>query len=183
MEIYREKYLPVDPDCLALQFTTPCDLFMRLKNGRFSLFAKKGLPFDPGAIETSQVLAQQRLYISNEEVPDYYASLKRQLFQLVHNPHAPVEEKVRAVHTACRDIMKRIFYDPVVSVIHEACDIIHATTHLVNSNTCATALLIKLTEHDSATFVHCTNVGIFSTALARHYYGVSSHTGLVKTGR
>lgn len=171
MEIYQEKYLPVDEDCLALQAIAPCDLFMRVLNGKFALFAKKGLHLDKRAIAQSDVFAQQRLFIRNEEVHSYYAALKSRLFDLVNNPQVSAMHKVKAVHTASRDILKRVFYDPVVSVIHEACDIIHATTHLVNNDPSATALLMKLTEHHSATFIHCTNVGIFSTALARHYYG------------
>lgn len=165
-----EDYLPVDIDRLGFVIRAPCDLFLQIAENRFTLFAGKGIALNGKVQAGCELINRGRLFVRREEVRTYYGSVKNYLDALVKNSQVTSEVKAQAVHKATKDILQRTLSDPLAPAIHEAWEIITTSAQLIRVDAKATQLLLQLTEHDSATYIHCTNVGIFSMALARYFH-------------
>lgn len=168
-EYGSENFQPVDVDRLGFVTQAPCDLFLQVADNRFTLFAGKGIELNVSVHVGCDLVKRGRLFVRREEVRSYYGSVKNYLDALVKNSQVSSEVKAQAVHKATRDIMQLALSDPFAPAIHEAWGIITSSARLICIDAKATQLLIRLTEHDSATYIHCTNVGIFSMALARYF--------------
>jgi len=179
-EACQEDYRPIDLGCLHPEISAPCDLFLRVGRRRYTLFAAKGLGFSPVHRQNLAETGVQELYIQEEDAPVFYRYLKEALSQVVRNPNCPSETKAGFVHAACRDIMTKVYSDPRAAFIDQAMEVIWPSVDLVVRDDRATRCLVQLTAHDVNTYTHCTNVGIFSIALARIFLGSSSEHDLHK---
>lgn len=151
--------------------TAPCDMFRRVGEEDYILFASKGLPLSQGLAENLRQNSVSSLYIEPEEGAAYFDCLKKITEQTVADVLATPEQKAQVVYSSCKEILRQVFDDPRASFLHMATDIIAPTMDLIVSDDMATRCLIKLTDYDQQTYTHSTNVGIFGIALARNYYG------------
>ena len=156
------------------QGRAPCNLFRNVGPHRYVLLAQKGLPIDRSLPEKLADRGQGNLYIQEEEAPLYFKYLREVCLKIVADPHISAPKKAAVVYNSCRDVLQRIHEDPRASFISTAVDAIAPTMDLIISDSVATKCLFKLTSYDQSTYTHSTNVGIFSIALARHFYGHES---------
>jgi HD-GYP domain-containing protein (c-di-GMP phosphodiesterase class II) len=163
-------FLPIVVDALDFGFETPCDLF-RHTGEEYVFFAGRGCRFDQAVRDRLKSFGTDVLYIRSEEAVAYSAFLRDSLNRIVKDPAITALDKARAVQTACLDVMRRVFDDPRGGFISQACDVIVPTVSLIVSNDQATECLVRLTLFDHATYIHSTNVGIFSVAVARAFFG------------
>ncbi|BCA81195.1 HD domain-containing phosphohydrolase [Desulfuromonas sp. AOP6] len=163
--------LAVGLSLLDQESTAPCDMFRRVHDDDYILFARKGLPLSQGLAENLRENAVRSLYIEPEESAAYFGSLKKLTEQIVSDKKEKSERKAQVVYASCQEILRQVFEDPRASFIHLAMDIIAPTMDLIVTDDVATRCLIKLTDYDRQTYTHSTNVGIFGIALARNYYG------------
>lgn len=173
-------FRPIDLGCLHPEISAPCDLYLHVGKNRYTLFAKKGIPFSQHHRQNLRYTGVQELYIRDEDAPVFYHYLKEALSQVVRNPNCPSETKAKFVHAACRDIMTKVYSDPRATFIEQSMEVIWPSVDLVVRDDRATRHLVQMTAHDVNTYTHCTNVGIFGIALARIFFGTSSEHDLRK---
>ncbi len=163
----QESFHSVTLATLQFERATPCDLYRRMHDGRYVFFARKGVLFDHAARERVMASGGELLYIRQEESHLYRAYLKETLLSIIADPTVSPVKKAEAVHSACLQTLKRTFEEPRAAFLSRTCEILEPTVHLIISDDQATRHLIRLTTYDHSTYVHSTNVGIFSIALAR----------------
>ena len=163
----EEEMLPVRLDCLYTERLSPCDLFHRRRSGGYLLYAARGALFEQRVKDRLLAYGVEYLYIHSEDVPLYFNYVRETLTSLVRDPFTPSRKKAEAVHSTCKDIMRRVFDDPRASFISQAHEVITPTVDLIVADDYAARCLIRLTAYDHSTYVHSTNVGIFGIALAR----------------
>ena len=172
----NEQFLPVALATLEFERAAPCDLYRFLRDDQYVFFAKKGVLFDSTTRDRVIASGAELLYIREEETALYNAYLKETLISIVNDPAVSSEKKAEAVHTACLQTLQRTFEEPRAVFLNQACEILEPTINLIVSDDQATKHLIHLTTYDHSTYVHSTNVGIFSIALARILFsGDSRH--------
>ena len=154
--------------------TAPCDMYRKVNDGDFILFAKKGLSLSKDLSVNLEEHSVKTLYIAPEESQAYFGYLRTITEQVVKDPRIDSEHKAKAVYSSCREILSHVFDDPRASFINMAIDIIAPTMDLIVTDDLATRCLIKLTDYDESTYTHSTNVGIFGIALARNYFGAEA---------
>ncbi len=165
------QFMPVALATLQFERAAPCDLYRRLQQGRYVLFAQKGVLFDLAARDRVVDSGTDLLHIREEESALYRAYLKETLVSIVSDPAISSNKKAEAVHSACLQTLQRTFEEPRAAFLGQACEILEPTVNLIVSDDQATKHLIRLTTYDHSTYVHSTNVGIFSIALARILFG------------
>lgn len=175
-------FLPIRPTLLLSRETSPCDLFRHLGRGEFILSVGRGMPFGSAEITRLRGLGIDQLYVREEDALVLFAAVKDSLAALVRNPAVSPEDKAKAVHAACHEALRRVFVDPRASFIEQAGEVLAPTVELILQDDQATRNLIRLTAHDHATYVHSTNVGIFSLALGRIFLGEDAIQGLRRAG-
>jgi HD-GYP domain-containing protein (c-di-GMP phosphodiesterase class II) len=163
----NEQFLPVALATLQFERAAPCDLYRCIRDEQYVFFAKKGVLFDRAKRDRVIFSGADRLYIREEERALYSAYLKETLVSIVNDPAVSSDKKAQAVHTACLQTLQRTFEEPRAVFLAQACEILEPTVNLIVSDDQATRHLIHLTTYDHSTYVHSTNVGIFSIALAR----------------
>lgn len=173
---------PVDFDSLYTESYAPCDLYKKVEGGDFVFFAQKNIPFDLIAADILSENCANKLYIQHDDIEHYFKFINNELIQLVKNPTIKAEKKAEAVYSSCKMIMNKVFEDPRATFLNQAREMITPTVNLIISNDQATKHLLKLTAHDNYTYVHSTNVGIFSIALARIFLGSDSSHDMQKLG-
>lgn len=173
---------PIDISCLYPESFAPCDLYKKIEADEFVFFAQKSIPFNTMVKEVLWENGTNTLYIQNNDIDHYFNYINNELTQLVKNPAVKSEKKAEAVYSSCKIIMNKVFDDPRATFINNTCDLITPTVDLIISNDQATRHLIKLTAHDHYTYVHSTNVGIFSIALARIFFGANSSHDMQRLG-
>lgn len=164
-------YFSISIESLDLIEKAPCDLFRQNQNGEYVLFAARHSKLDRDRIDRLVSFGTVHLYVPTEDSPHFSHMLRARLTQLVNDPNVEAAVKARAVQMACRDVMRRAFQDPRGLFIRQAGDIIVPTVDLIVNNDEAARCLVRLTSFDQATYIHSTNVGIFSLALARLFFG------------
>lgn len=167
------RFLPFDITCLYPETDAPCDLYLRVEGGRHTLFVQRGMHFGSDEAERLHESGVDQLFFREEDATHYYSYLKDNLSRLVQDPSRPETYKAQLVHVACKDIMTRVLADPRAPFLGHAEGIIRPAVDLITSSHSATRALIRLTEYDPDIFIHSTNVGIFSVALARLGLGAS----------
>jgi len=170
-ELMNEQFLPVALATLQFERAAPCDLYRCMREGQFVFFAKRGVLFDRAARDRVIASGADLLYIREEERARYNTYLKETLVSLVNDPAVTSNKKAEAVHTACLQTLQRTFEEPRAVFLGQACEILEPTVNLIISDDQATKHLIHLTTYDHSTYVHSTNVGIFSIALAQILFG------------
>ncbi len=166
-EAASELFQPVALATLQFERATPCDLYRRVHSGRYVFFAKKGILFDQAARQRVIDSGAETLFIREQERDLYHAYLKETLISVVADPAVAMERKAEAVHVACLHTLQRAYAEPRAVFISQACEILEPTVQLIVTDHEATRHLIQLTTYDHSTYVHSTNVGIFSIALAK----------------
>jgi len=179
-EPFSSPLLTIDFDCLKGEQVAPCDLFLKTGPRRYTLFAQKGLSFAQDTRRHMLERGVSTLCIHEHEAPLYFAYVNEALRKAVRSPNISASEKAAIVHASCRDIMDKVFEDPRAPFLDQVHKVITPTVEMVVKDKNATKRLIQLTSHDHATYVHSTNVGIFSIALARLIYGEDSKHDLEK---
>lgn len=172
----------VDISYLYPESCAPCDLYKKTVQGEFVFFAQKNTPIIDRVKETLDETLTRTLYIQKDDVDHYFDYVNNELKQLVTNPAVQPEKKAEAVYSSCKTILSKVFEDPRATFINQACETITPTVDLIISNRQATKHLVALTAHDHSTYVHSTNVGIFSIALARIFFGDSAGHDMQKLG-
>ncbi|APG28192.1 hypothetical protein A7E78_10240 [Syntrophotalea acetylenivorans] len=171
-----EQFLPVALATLQFEKAAPCDLYRSIRDDKYVFFAKKGVLFDRATRDRVIASGADLLYIREEESALYNSYLKETLVSIVTDPAVTSDKKAAAVHTACLQTLQRAFEEPRAVFLGQACEILEPTVNLIVSDDQATKHLIHLTTYDHSTYVHSTNVGIFSIALARILFsGDSQH--------
>jgi HD-GYP domain-containing protein (c-di-GMP phosphodiesterase class II) len=165
---------PIDISCLYPESSAPCDLYKKIDADEFVFFAKKTITLDIIVKENLKYNGTNTLYIQNDDINNYFLYVNSQLTNLINNPAIKSERKAEAVYSSCRFLMNKVFDDPRATFVNKTMEVIAPTVDLIISNDQATKHLVKLTAHDNYTYVHSTNVGIFSIALARIFFGVNS---------
>lgn len=173
---------PIDISCLYPESFAPCDLYKRVDDGEFVFFAKKSIPFDRVVKENLSDNGTRVLYIHNDDIDHYHNYITNELTNLVKNPTIKSEKKAEAVYSSCKLIMKKAFDDPRSTFINQTMSVVMPTVDLIIANDQATKHLVKLTAHDNRTYVHSTNVGIFSIALARIFLGTGNTHDMHRLG-
>jgi HD-GYP domain-containing protein (c-di-GMP phosphodiesterase class II) len=148
----------------------------------YIFFAKKGIPLNDAVKETLSNNGTNKLFIQENDLESYFNYINDGLRNLVKNPNIDSKTKAEAVQASCKAIMKKVYDDPRALFINSACNMIVPTVDLILSNDQATRHLVQLTAYDHYTYVHSTNVGIFSIALARIFYGANSSHDMQKLG-
>lgn len=178
----EEEMIPVRLDCLYTERLSPCDLFHRRRNGGYIFYAAQGTPFEKRIKDRLLAYGVEYLYIHSGDIPLYFNYVREALTSLVRDPFTPSRKKAEAVHSTCKDIMRRVFDDPRASFINQAHEVITPTVDLIVSDDHAARCLIRLTAYDHSTYVHSTNVGIFGIALARILFHSSSGHDMDRLG-
>lgn len=173
---------PIEISCLYPESSAPCDLYRKVDDEEFIFFAKKNIPFDKVVQENLRENGTRILYVKNDDIDLYFNYINSELTNLVNNPAVKPENKAIAVYSSCKVIMTKVFDDPRAAFLSQAMSAISPTVDLIISNEQATKHLVKLTAHDNYTYVHSTNVGIFSIALARIFFGANSAHDLQRLG-
>lgn len=176
------RFYPVPLENLLTEWHAPCDLFRRMGPEEYVFFAGKGVSFSREIKEGLVANGVLHLYIRDEEACLYFDYLRDVLGTLVRDPHTDSRKKAALVYSACQEILKKVFQDPRASFINQAHELIGPTVELIVSDDWALRGLIQLTAHDHRTYVHSTNVGIFSVALARILYGNDAAHDMGKLG-
>ncbi len=161
------QFLPVALSTLQFERAAPCDLYRCVRDEQYVFFAKKGVLFDRAARDRVVAGDASQLYIREEERALYHTYLKETLVSIVNDPTVSSEKKAEAVHSSCLQTLQRTFEEPRAAFLVQACEILEPTVNLIVSDVEASRHLIRLTTYDHSTYVHSTNVGIFSIALAR----------------
>ncbi len=172
-EIYMtgNLLLPVSLRCLSPDRLTPCDLYHRTGEDTYICFARREVLFSTCNQEKLHANGVKHLYVTEEDAAFYLTYLKDQLLATFRDPHCPAEKKAAVLYATSQDIMRRVFDDPRTFFIDHTHDIIAQFVDLIVSDANVTRKLIRLASHDPATYIHSTNVGIFSTALANSLLG------------
>jgi HD-GYP domain-containing protein (c-di-GMP phosphodiesterase class II) len=172
-EFYITGYLllPVSLQCLSPDRMAPCDLFHRTGESSYVYFARKGILFSAANLEQLRVNGVKYLYVTESDAELYLTYLKDLLVATFRDPCCPAEKKAATLYLTSQDIMRRVFDDPRTFFIDQAHDIISEFVQLIVSDTNVTRCLIRLASHEPTTYIHSTNVGIFSTALASAMFG------------
>ena len=173
---------PIELFCLHPESLAPCDLYKKTEDGEFVFFAQKSMQINRMVKENLTENEKNKIYVQDDDIDFYFNYLNSELMQLVKSPTAKSEKKAEAVYSSCKVIMQKVFEDPRSEFVNHACDLIVPTVDLIISNDNATRHLVNLTAHDHCTYVHSTNVGIFSIALARIFFGANSSHDLQKLG-
>lgn len=160
----------------------PCDLFHRLREDEYTFFARQGLRFDPLAKTTLLERGTRYLFVRQEDVPLYFDSLRETLSVLVRDPTVSSKEKAEAIHACCMQTMRRVFEEPRAAFLEQASKIIALTVDLITRDDHAARCLVRMTAHDHNTYVHSTNVGIFSIALAKIFFGTDTTHDMRRLG-
>mgnify|MGYP000383303862 CR=1 FL=1 len=177
------QFMPVALATLQFERAAPCDLYRRIQGGQYVFFAQKGVLFDQAARERVIESGSDLLYIREEEQALYSAYLQETLVSIVSDPAVSSDRKAEAVHSACLQTLQRTFEEPRAVFLGQACEILEPTVDLIVSDDQATKHLIQLTTYDHSTYVHSTNVGIFSIALARILFGDDSQHDMQRLGK
>ncbi len=177
-----DRYYPIGIACLFPEKFAPCDLFRKLEDGLLVLFAGKGIPFTQESRERLLAHRVSHLYVREEEAHLYFAYLRENLLSIVKDPATRPEKKAAAVHASCKETLRWVFTDPRASFIQQAQQALSPTVDLIVADDQATRGLIRLTAYDHYTYVHSTNVGIFSIALAKIFFGADSSHDMHKLG-
>lgn len=171
-----EQFLPVALATLQFEHAAPCDLYRCIRDDQYVFFAKRGVLFDCTMRDRVIASGTDLLYIREEESGLYNSYLKETLVSIVHDPAVSSDKKAAAVHISCLQTLQRTFDEPRAVFLGQACEILEPMVNLIISDDQATKHLIHLTTYDHSTYVHSTNVGIFSIALARILFsGDSQH--------
>lgn len=170
--VRTEEFFAVSLDFLDFIEKAPCDLFRRNRSGEYVLLAAQHSVLSRQAAMSLELYGTDQIYARTDDSVYYSRMLRARLDDLVANPNIESSVKARAVQATCRDAMRRAFEDPRGPFIRQACDIIVPTVDLIVSDDQATKHLVRLTAFDQATYIHSTNVGIFSVALARLFFGL-----------
>jgi len=173
---------PVDLACLHPESFAPCDLYKKSEEKDFVLFARRGIPFDNIVKSVLKENCINQLYIKKDEVDEYFDYMKYELTQLVKNPNASSTSKANAVNATCKEVLKKVFDEPRSFFVNKAIDIINPAINLIVSDDHAVRHLVQLTSYDHCTYIHSTNVGIFSIALARIFFGANAAHDMNKLG-
>lgn len=163
--------LPVSLQCLTADHLTPCDLFHRTGENSYIYFARKNSLISAAHQEKLRVNGVNHLYVNEEDAELYLADLQKQLASILRDPCCSAEKKAGAIYATSQDILRRVFDDPRAFFIEQAHDIITQSVDLIVSDSNVTHCLILLASHEPSTYIHSTNVGIFSTALASTFFG------------
>ncbi len=177
-----EQFLPVALGTLQFEKAAPCDLYRCVRDDQYVFFAKKGVLFDRAMRDRVIASGAELLYIREEESALYNSYLKETLVSIVTDPAVASDKKAAAVHSACLQTLQRTFEEPRAVFLGQACEILEPTVDLIISDDQATKHLIHLTTYDHSTYVHSTNVGIFSIALARILFGGDSQHDMQALG-
>jgi putative nucleotidyltransferase with HDIG domain len=177
-----EQFLPVALATLEFERAAPCDLYRCVRDDQYVFFAKKGVLFDSTMRDRVIASGADLLYIREEESALYHSYLKETLVSIVNDPAVSSDKKAAAVHIACLQTLQRTFEEPRAIFLGQACEILEPTVNLIISDDQATKHLIHLTTYDHSTYVHSTNVGIFSIALARILFGGDSQHDMQALG-
>ncbi len=172
----------ISPPLLLAWETMPCDLFRRLDTGDFALLMGKGAELGERGIGRIRALGLTHLYIRQEDAPALFLALRETLGALVRDPAIPSEAKAELVHAVCREALRRVFADPRAAFIEQAGEVLVPTIDLILEDDGAARQMVRLTAYDHATYVHSTNVGIFSLALGRIFLGRFSVEELRRAG-
>lgn len=174
-------FLPIRLELLLSMELAPCDLFRRIDE-QFVVATGKAMPFGEKAAGRLRGLGVDKLFIRAEDAPSFFGGVRETLTALVRNPEVPARHKARAVHASCQEALRRVFIDPRAPFISQAREVLTPTIDLILDDHEATRHLIRLTAYDHATYVHSTNVGIFSLALGRIFLGDSAVPELRSAG-
>ncbi len=168
----------------------PCDLFRVVKpvtpiaknKERFVLFAQEGYPFGHDLQKRLFDYGIKSLHIRERDSNLYYHYVKEVTDKILKDEKSTSPEKAAAVYTCCREIMKKVYDEPRSVSLRVAKGMIEPTIDLILADAATTHSLLKLAAFDNDTYTHCTNVGIFSVALAKAYFGIKSETELRRLG-
>jgi HD-GYP domain-containing protein (c-di-GMP phosphodiesterase class II) len=174
--------LPVSLQCLSPDRVTPCDLFHRTGENTYVYFARKNYLFSADNQEQLRANGVEHLYVTEEDAALYLAYLKDLLVSTLRDPCCSAEKKAATLYATSQDIMRRVFDDPRTFFIDHAHDIIVQFVDLIVSDANVTRCLIRLASHEPSTYIHSTNVGIFSTALAGAMLGHTPGKGFRNCG-
>lgn len=166
--------LPVSLQCLTADRLTPCDLFHRTGENTYIYFARKNSLLSIAHQEKLRVNGVNHLYVNEEDAELYLTDLQNQLASILRDPCCSAEKKAVVIYATSQDILRRVFDDPRTFFIEQAHDIITQSVDLIVSDSNVTHCLILLASHEPSTYIHSTNVGIFSTALASTFLGPDS---------
>lgn len=166
--------LPVSLQCLSPDRMTPCDLFHRTGEDTYVYFARKNVLFSAKTQEQLRANGVKHLYVTEEDAELYLDYLKDQLIRTFRDPCCSAEKKAAILYATSQDIMRRVFDDPRTFFLDRAHDIIILFVDQIVSDSNVTRCLIRLASHEPSTYIHSTNVGIFSTALAGALLGQTS---------
>jgi HD-GYP domain-containing protein (c-di-GMP phosphodiesterase class II) len=167
---YAEPMHPIELICLQDDSSVPCDLYKKVNDSDFVLFARQGMDFKSVVRKTLLENKTSTLYVDSENIGNYYDFLTRELSSVVVDPKISPQQKAEAVHQSCHLVMEKTFSDPRAFFIKSALNVISPTVKMIVEDHVASRHLINLTAYDHCTYIHSTNVGIFCIALARIFF-------------
>ena len=186
----KDGWLQVNMGVFQSESFAPCDLFRVVKpiakSGknveRFVLFAQEGFPFGHDLQKRLYDYGIKSLFIRERDSNLYFKYVKEVTDKILRDEKSTSSEKAAAVYTCCREIMKKVYDEPRSVSLKVAKGMIEPTIDLILADSATTHSLLKLAAFDNDTYTHCTNVGIFSVALAKAYFGINSETELRRLG-
>lgn len=110
------------------------------------------------------------------------AALTRRVDSLLVRPEPTATQRARNIHSASRLIVESFMEAPSWSNIRTAKEAVSHVVEVIAENPPLIQSLLAVSTHDSSTYTHSVNVGVYSIALATQLYRGSSAHDLAELG-
>ena len=97
----------------------------------------------------------------------YLEYVEWNLQNIVNDQSISAEEKSKLVYNSSKHLFTKLFHEPRIETILRTKKVINHLVDIIVSDQKTTEYLIRITEHDYATYTHSINVGILSLAFAK----------------
>jgi len=165
----KKIFTPIDLTVLRIDEVNPFDFYLKTGpvNNEYVLYSKKGSRFTEEVALELISHGIKLIYVPETDQEAYLEYIEWNLQDIVRDKSISPEEKSKIVYGSSKHLFAKLFQEPRVETILRTKKTINHLVDVILSDSETTESLIRMTEHDYATYTHSINVGILSLAFAR----------------
>jgi HD-GYP domain-containing protein (c-di-GMP phosphodiesterase class II) len=169
MKTEKNIFLPIDLSVLRIDEVNPFNFYLKTEpsNNEYVLYSKKGSRFTEELRLELISNGVKIIYIPDADHVTYLEYVEWNLQNIVNDKSISAEEKSKLVYNSSKHLFSKLFQEPRIETILRTKKVINHLVDIIVSDQKTTEYLIRITEHDYATYTHSINIGILSLAFAK----------------
>ena len=169
MKTEKNIFFPIDLSVLRIDEVNPFNFYLKTgpANNEYVLYSKKGSRFTEELRLELISNGVKIIYIPDTDHMAYLEYVEWNLQNIVNDKSISAEEKSTIIYNSSKHLFTKLFQEPRIETILRTKKVINHLVDIIVSDQKTTEYLIRITEHDYATYTHSINVGILSLAFAK----------------